>query len=326
MAPFEPLFRNPHLQTIAGHLWKRAGAENRFPIERRLFRTEPEVEVLVETQRPAGRLAGEVVLVHGLEGSGAAGYMRSLSAAALSAGYATHRFHMRTCGGTERLCRTLYHAGLTSDLLAVLRALESEASPVRPRFVVGFSLGGNVVLKLAGELGESAGELIEGVCAISTPIDLAACTRRLADRENRIYELRFLRHMRARLCATERYQPQDFAGLRSVFDIDDRITAPSFGFGDAPNYYRSQSAVHFLSSIRVPALLIQAKDDTLVPFAMYESAAVRSNPCIRLTATDYGGHVGFIGRGAARFWLDSAIVEWIRSLSAKNGRSGSSGT
>src|SRR4029079_12400993 len=104
-------------------------------------------------------------MVHGREGSGSAGYIRSLSAAALEAGFAAHRFNMRTCGGTEHLCRTLYHAGLTSDLFAVVRELEA------PVALVGFSLGGNVVLKLAGELGEEAPRWIRSVCAVSAPID-----------------------------------------------------------------------------------------------------------------------------------------------------------
>ena len=99
--PFEPLFRNPHLQTIAAHFWPRPNPGARFPIERRFIRTEPEVEVLVESQRPAGTPSATIVMLHGLEGSGKAGYMRSMSAAALAAGYAVHRFHMRTCGGTE---------------------------------------------------------------------------------------------------------------------------------------------------------------------------------------------------------------------------------
>ena len=308
MVPFVPLFRNPHLQTIAGHYWKRP--ETPFPLERRLFRTEPDVQVLVESQRPRGAVLGQVVMVHGLEGSGAAGYIRSLSAAALAAGFAAHRFHMRTCGGTERLCQTLYHAGLTSDLRAVLPQLG-------PAYLVGFSLGGNVVLKLAGELGDNAGGLVDGVCGVSTPLDLAACARRIAQPDNRLYEARFVRRMRARLCATGRYSARDFTGLRSVMELDDRITAPSFGFGDAANYYRTQSAIGYLGAIRVPALLIQAKDDTFIPFEIFESEAVRSNPRIELVATGHGGHLGFLGRGANRFWTDGAIMNWIVSQCVK---------
>src|SRR5664280_3263140 len=183
MVPFDPLLRSPHLQTVAAHFWKRPDLAAEFPVERRLYRTEPDVQVLVVSQRPDGPAAGEIVMVHGLEGSGEAGYMRSLSGAALRAGFAAHRFHMRTCGGTERLCRTLYHAGLTSDLLAVLRQFRSEGRA--PAFLVGFSLGGNLVLKLAGELGESARPLVGGVCAVSTPLDLAVCAQRIAQPENR---------------------------------------------------------------------------------------------------------------------------------------------
>jgi predicted alpha/beta-fold hydrolase len=303
VAPFVPLFRNPHVQTIAAHYWKRP--QSAAPIERTLVETEPGVQVLVESQRPAGKTRGHLVMVHGLEGSGSAGYIRSLSAAAVNTGFVAHRFHMRTCGGTEHLCNTLYHAGLTSDLLAVLRRLAS------PAFLVGFSLGGNVVLKLAGELGNRTEGVLSGVCAVSTPLDLAACARRIAQPDNRLYEARFVRRMRARLCATRRYTSRDFAGLRTVMDLDDRITAPSFGFGNAANYYRTQSAIGYLESIRVPALLIQAKDDTFIPFTIYESPAVRSNPRIEVVATEHGGHLGFLGRRPHRLWADHAIMDWI---------------
>ena len=326
MVHFDPLFRNPHWQAVAGHLWKRDGGESRFPVERRLFQTEPNVQVLVASQRPAGPVAGEIVMVHGLEGSGEAGYMRSLSAAALGAGFAAHRFHMRTCGGTERLCHTLYHAGLTSDLLAVLHQLRDEGRA--PVFLVGFSLGGNVVLKLAGELGERARPLVRGVCGVSAALDLAACVRRIAQPANRFYERRFVRRMRARLCATGRYQERNFQGLRSVKDIDDRITAPSFGFGDAANYYRTQSAIRYVDGIRVPVLLIQAMDDTIVPFDIFAAGGVpsgpRANPRIELVAPAHGGHVGFIGRRPHRFWADDAIMEWIAGQCATKSPSDSS--
>ena len=322
MVPFRPLWRSPHLQTIAAHFWKRPDAAAEFPMERRLIRTEPDVQVLVCSQRPSGTARGEIVMVHGLEGSGEAGYIRSLSVAALRAGFAAHRFHMRTCGGTEHLCRTLYHAGLTSDLLAVLRAFRAEGRA--PAFLAGFSLGGNVVLKLAGEMGEAAREYVRGVCTVSAPLDLAACARRIGERDNRLYEARFVRKMRQRMCATGRYEMGQFDGLRSVVALDDRFTAPSFGFGDAANYYRTQSAIGYLAAVRVPTLLIQAKDDTFVPFAVYQSAAVRSNPWVQLLVTEHGGHLGFIGRSPNRLWSDEAIMKWIDGTIANETSSNSS--
>ena len=174
--PSYPYFRNPHLLTIAGNYWNRVLDEQRFPVQAKLYSTEPGVQVLVHSQRPAGDPAADLVLVHGLEGSSAAGYARSLAQAALESGCAVHRFNMRSCGGTEHLSgNTLYHSGQTADLLSVIREIRAN----RPLFLIGFSLGGNVVLKLGGELGESAQDLIAGVCAVSTPIDLAACARRL---------------------------------------------------------------------------------------------------------------------------------------------------
>jgi uncharacterized protein len=308
MQKFDPLFRNPHAQTIVGHLWKRQASEALFPVQRRLCQTEPDTWVLVESQNP-GAAAEEIVMVHGMEGSGQSNYMRGLSFAALAAGYAASRFNLRACGGTERMCRTLYHAGLTSDLLAVLREYQREGRA--PVWLVGFSLGGNVVLKLAGELGDAAVPLIRGACAISSPLDLAACTRRLAAPDNRLYERCFLRQMHARACRTGRYTPADFAGIRSIIDADDRITAPSFGFGGAANYYRTQSAVRYLGDIRVPTLLIQAKDDVFIPFEVYASPAVSRNPRIKLVTTGHGGHLGFIGRKPHRFWMDHAVLDWI---------------
>ena len=314
---FRPLFRNPHVQTIAGHYWPRPRLGPQFPVERRLFRTDPGVQVLVESQRPCAGHAGGVLMVHGLEGSSQAGYMLSFSAAALRAGYAAHRMNLRTCGGTEHLCPTLYHAGLTADLLSVAQQLRGAGCG--PFYLVGFSLGGNVVLKLAGELGESASGWLSGVCAVSTPLDLARCVRQIGRRENRLYEQRFVRRMRERMCATRRFSRRDFDGLDSVFAVDDKITAPSFGFGDAENYYRTQSAINYLQAIRTPTLLIHAKDDTFIPFEIFERDEVRANPWIELVATEYGGHLGFLGRSPHRLWIDAVIIEWIQTAGVKHG-------
>jgi predicted alpha/beta-fold hydrolase len=193
--------------------------------------------------------------------------------------------------------------------LVFLQELKSKSC--RPIFMVGFSLGGNVVVKLAGEVGECGPALLAGVCAVSAPLELAACSRRMAEPDNRIYERRFVRRMRQRLCATGRYGTPDFADLTTVEAIDDRITAPSFGFGDAANYYRTQSAMRYLEGLRVPVLLIYSKDDTLVPPETFEMPAVRENPWIERIATEHGGHLGFLGRHPHRFWLDAAIMEWL---------------
>jgi predicted alpha/beta-fold hydrolase len=120
--------------------------------------------------------------------------------------------------------------------------------------------------------------------------------------------------MRKRLRATGRYRPQDLAGLHSLFEIDDRITAPAFGFGNAAHYYGTQSAWLYLPKLRVPTLLIQAQDDPLVPFGIFESTAVRENRWVSLLTPEHGGHLGFLARGGPRFWADAAAMEWVDGL------------
>ena len=258
-------------------------------------------------------------MVHGLEGSSDAGYARSMAQAALEAGFAAHRFNMRSCAGTEHLSgKALYHSGQTSDLLAVLQATKGPA----PVFLAGFSLGGNVVLKLAGELGEAAKGLLAGVTAVSTPIDLAACARRLQAPPNFIYSNRFLRRLKQRVSLKERLTPGSFSldGLervKSVYEFDDKFTAPAFGFGTADNYYATQSANQFLERIRVPALLVQAKDDPLIPFDVYNLPAFSNNPWLRLLPVDHGGHLGFVSRTKPRFWLDEVLVQWMEKVRNK---------
>jgi uncharacterized protein len=313
LRPFVPYFRNPHLLTIAGNYWHRELDESRFPIEAKFYETEPGVQILVHSQMPTPDPVAQLILVHGLEGSSAAGYARSMAQAALEAGCATHRFNLRSCGGTEHLSgRTLYHSGQTSDLLAVMRQLPRSA----PIFLVGFSLGGNVVLKLAGELGATASDLIAGVMAVSTPIDLAACVRQLDKPSNLIYARRFVARLKERIRAKERLTPGlfDLATLdlvRNIYDFDDRFTAQAFGFGTADNYYATQSSNQYLDRIRVPTLVVQAKDDPLIPFAVYDHSAFSTNPNLRLVAVEHGGHLGFISKTKPRFWLDQVLVNWV---------------
>ena len=323
MQPFDPLFKNPHLATIAGNFWPRTLDLERFPAEERYFETEPGVQVLVHTQRPHGSPKAELILVHGLEGSSQAGYARSLAQAALHAGFAVHRFNMRSCGGTETVCgKTLYHSGQTVDVLTVARTLAKEGAA--PLFLIGFSLGGNVVLKLAGELGEAACPLIAGICAVSTPIDLAACVRALKRPSNRIYAGRFVNRLKGRVRLKEQMTPGSFDLsaidlVKTVYDFDDRFTAKSFGFGTADRYYATQSSNQFLAGIRVPCLIVHAKDDPLIPLEVYTHPALTENPHIELRLVDHGGHLGFLSKRKPRFWLDGVLVDWVEHTTAALG-------
>lgn len=326
--PFTPLFRNPHLATIAGNFWRRPESEQQWPVETIVLETEPDVRVLIHSQRPFGKDGenpkGELILVHGLEGSSASGYARSMVHAALERGWVTHRFNMRGCGPTEtvdKLAITGYHAGQTSDLLAFLR--ERRRASSLPIFVVGFSLGGNVTLKLAGELADRAGELLAGVCAVSTPIDLAACAAALAERRNFIYQGRFLDRLKDRIRRKNRQAPNVYTlehlpKIRTIEEFDDHYTARLFGFGTAANYFRTQSSNQFLEHIRVPALLVQSKDDPMVPFPVYRHPAFGKNPRLTLLALDHGGHLGFLSRGKTRFWLDRTVLDWAEGNIAGN--------
>jgi uncharacterized protein len=316
---FVPLFSNPHLATIAGNFWPRTLDVRNFPVRAEFFQTEPDVQILVHSQEPKGISAPvELLLVHGLEGSSAAGYARSLSQSALTRGYAVHRFNMRSCGGTEAVSgKTLYHSGQTSDLLAVSREIYQRNG--RPLILAGFSLGGNVVLKLAGELGDAGQALLAGVIAVSTPIDLAACALQLTRPENIVYSRRFVDRLKKRIRLKESLTPGSFPlerlkDVHSVYEFDNLFTAPSFGFGTADNYYATQSANQFLERIRVPALVIQAQDDPLIPFSVYRHPAFLHNPCVTLVAPEHGGHLGFVSRNArsrTRFWLDGVLLDWI---------------
>lgn len=314
MTEFDPLFRNRHLATIAANFWPRDFSHEPYPVTAELIATEPDVRVLALHQHPGLAPAAHAILVHGLEGSHASGYMVSMAQALLKAGLSVTRLNMRSCGGSESHCRTLYHAGLTSDLASVARELHQRTR--LPLFLIGFSLGGNVVLKFAGEAGGSLAGYVAGVVGISTPIDLAACCRQMMRIENRIYEARFVSRLKERYRRRHQQFPDVFPinGLqrvRSVYEFDDRFTARHFGFGDAENYYRTQSSARYFPEIAVPALIVQAEDDPLIPFRVFREAGIESNLHLQLLSTRHGGHVGFLSRVRPRFWVDQAVVSWI---------------
>jgi len=315
---FRPLgtIRNAHLMTIAAAFWRR-----RFPGLpagiTRLFDTEPgtQVSAVCHWQRnPQDHPT--LVLLHGLEGSSESAYILGTGEKAFRQGFNVVRANQRNCGGTEKLTETLYHSGLSCDIRAIVIEL-IERNGLPEIFGVGFSMGGNLVLKMAGEFADHAPPEIRGFVAVAPAFDLATCADALAAPRNFIYNKRFVRGLRDRMrrkaaLFPQRYSIDGMREIRSVRDFDDAITARYCGFRDAADYYEKSSALQLAGAIRRPTLILTAQDDPFVPFASFEKAEVRENPYITLIAPKHGGHCAFIASegGDERFWAETRIVEF----------------
>ncbi len=318
---FVPLraVRNAHVMTIAANFWRR-----RFPRlpkgVARLFESEPGTQVLGECHwQENPREHPTLVLLHGLEGSSEAGYMLGTAEKAFVAGFNAVRLNQRNCGGTEKLTPTLYHSGLSSDIRAVVMEL-IERDGLREIFAAGYSMGGNLVLKMAGEFGASAPPELRAFVAVAPALDLASCADALVEPHNFIYELHFVKslksHMRYKASLfPERYRLKEVPGFRriaTVRDFDNVVTARFCGFQDAADYYARSSALGVVSQIRRPTLILIAQDDPFVPFAPFQDAAIAENPYITLVAPEHGGHCAFISQKGEpnRFWAEAKIVEY----------------
>ena len=258
---------------------------------------------------------GTLLIAHGLEGSSKSPYVLRMASRALDAGFQVVRLNIRNCGGTEHLGPTLYHSGLTTDLRAVAEQLTDE-----PLFIVGFSMGGNMALKLAGEWGNASPSHVKAICAVSPPIDLAECALRIAERRNRIYETRFLKRLRQTLTRKKRlmsvsYTLEAFESIRTLIDFDNAYTAPAFGYRDAFDYYAHASSSRFLHNIQVPALVVHAQDDPFIPFKVFDHSAFRENPHLQLLAPRFGGHVAFLSREQPRFWAEEQALRFFAGKS-----------
>lgn len=322
--PFIPhqRLRNGHAQTLAGTVIPRRFRVVPENSEARFFDTVPGVRVLAQCSWQKDRASRPtLVLLHGMEGSTESRYMLGTAEKTLAAGFNAVRVNTRNCGGTEHLTPTLYHAGLTEDLRHIIAELH-ERDGLDQVHIAGFSLGGNVVLKLAGEYGESAPKHLKSVSAVSASIDLSASADAIELRSNIIYNMRFVWSLRNRMrrkarLFPDRYDESRLRGIWSIRKFDDVYTAPHSGFGNVANYYQRASALQFIKRISVPTLIIHSQDDPFIPFESFKHPDVTSNPKVMLLAPSQGGHVGFIsaGReGEERFWAESMVVEFLKLI------------
>ena len=324
MKEFVPhkLLRNSHVMTIASHLWRR-----RFPLlpagEARLFQTERETQILAICHWQPRRLdAPTLVLLHGLEGSSESGYVTGTAERAWVAGFNVVRLNQRNCGGSEELTSTLYHSGLSIDIRNVLLEL-IEKDKLPALCAAGFSMGGNLVLKMAGEFASDAPPELKVFVAVAPALNLAACADALAEPRNFIYQRHFVTRLKARIRRKAalfpgKYKLNGLRKIRTVREYDDVITAPHSGFRDAADYYARSSAGQFLAAIARPTLIVAAEDDPFVPFASIRSVLDSTNPLIELLATRHGGHCAFISSSREeRFWSEGRIVEFCQRFVAR---------
>ena len=313
--------RNGHVMTV--FCWGRPRGFPRLPPpEDRLFDVERGVRVLAHChwQREAAAHPALVGL-HGLESSSRAHYMRGLADKAFARGFNVILLNQRNCGGTETLCEGLYHSGLTHDADHVVREIEREG--IDRVVVAGYSLGGNLALKLAGEYDGDPPRSLRGVCAVSPVLELAECVRALERRQNLVYQWNFVRGLKARMRRKSLTHPGRFPierlrDVRTVREFDEYFTAPHFGFRDAGDYYHRASAMRVIDRIRVPALIITAEDDPFVPVAPFGNPRLASNPNITLVVTKHGGHCGFLTAPSAAagdgYWAETRILDFAERL------------
>jgi len=335
--PFIPSrrFPNGHFQTIGAFL-----APGRMPEYKAVKHTVylPDGDRLViHDDEPERWITGDriVILLHGLCGCHGSPYIRRTTQKLRRLGVRVIRVDMRGFGDSELISRSHLHGGCSPDLQSVVGFVQ-KLSPLSKISLVGFSLGGNVVLKALGEWGKIAPPEVDSAVAVSPPIDLIRCSWNLRQGGNRIYEKYFMRRLRIRLARRRRLvENLEDSGVSPIPDrlvhFDDQFVAPVFGFKGARDYYESCSAGPLLQHVHVPTIILTAKDDPVVPFEMYDRFPMSS--FIELVATDRGGHLGFIGQTPTppgkrakrtskyqpekdldQFWMDWRICQWVTAI------------
>ena len=331
LRPFEPRrgLRNAHLQTIIGNYLRRP------PFHGETVAEEVEVDpndgsrvICHSNWQPQPERAQRltVILVHGLEGSSESRYIRGIASRAWDAGCNVVRMNMRNCGDTDHLTSTLYHSGLSNDVGAVIRHYTSQFNLERVA-LVGYSMGGNLVLKLAGEWGSEP-----PLCAVATvcpAIDLAAGADALHEPANRVYEWHFLRGLMRRYRRKVALYPEVYGNdgvgpIRSLREFDDKIVAPHCGFRDADDYYYRAASARVVDKIAVPTLILRAVDDPFVKMTPETRAKLLANPNVLLVETPHGGHCAYLSRdrGEDIHWAEASIIRYLVRVAQPGDRVG----
>jgi predicted alpha/beta-fold hydrolase len=311
--------RGGHVQTLASYFLPRR--IELPPAEARLIEVEPGAQVLCHCHWQSDREAAlTVIVVHGLEGSSDSQYMLGIAAKGLAAGMNVVRMNQRNCGGTDRLSPTLYHSGRSQDVAAVAQNL-LERDRISRFALAGYSMGGNLVLKLAGEWGREGPPEFRAVAAVCPSMNLAASADALHLPGNRVYEFHFMWKLRNRLRAKAKLFPGVFEtsrlrGLTSLRDFDDKITAYYCGFEGASDYYQRSAAANVVERIAVPALILHAANDPFIRILPETREKILSNSNITFVETEDGGHCSFLSEpnGDDGRWAEHRVLDFLRGF------------
>ncbi|QPK62360.1 hydrolase [Methylomonas sp. LL1] len=320
---------NPHLQTLYPALWRKA-----VPLDRRRERLSTADGDFIDLDWYGDNNRALVILMHGLSGSSSSGYILGLQQVLLDQGFSSVAMNFRGCSGEPNRLARCYHSGETEDIAFVYQSLR-QRYPDAAMAAVGFSLGGNVLLKWLGEQGDKLS--LFAAVAVSVPLVLSECASKLDKGFSRIYRRYLLTELKHYIRNKQRYLDQhgfdqeaeklrrlgDLSDIHSFWQYDDRVVAKLHGFKDVADYYSRASSRQFLPAIRVPTLLIQAKDDPFMTRSVLPDAAELA-PCMVMEVCSGGGHVGFVGGRklhSAAYWLDKRIPAFLREKLESSGYS-----
>lgn len=300
--------RNGHINTVYSTLFRKQAQ----PLYNRKRLTTHDGDFLdVDLlQNGQNRLA---ILCHGLEGSSLSSYIIGTGGLLAESNWDVAAINYRGCSGEINNALRMYHSGATDDLQTVIDSLIDEYDEVA---LIGFSLGGNICLKYAGEQSTQLDTRIKKVVAVSVPVDLKAGSINIGKKSNFIYEKKFIVSLSEKIKLKHQQYPEQvdvglLKSIKKLYDFDDVYTGPIHGFGGAENYYATCASKQFLKHIERDTLIVNALDDPFLPEECYPFKEVDKNDYIKMLAPKYGGHVGFVKPKGKYYWIERTISRWL---------------
>ena len=309
---------SPHAQTFGAYFLRGKYSKNRaIKHEVPLYDGD---RLVIHDDEPESWITGDriTIIISGLCGCHASPYVVRAADKLQRRGIRTFRVDMRGFGDSALISRSHIHGGKYEDLMAVIDFVR-RLSPLSKISLVGYSIGGNIVMKTLAVWGDERPDEVDSAVAVSPPIDLVHCAWNLRRRGNRVYEAYFMRELRSRLSRRRRMvkdlvDPGITPLPSRLIHFDDQFTAPCFGYRGAKEYYEDASSATQLNNVAVPTIILTAQDDPIVPFEMYSNYSM--SKYIDIVAPQQGGHLGFLGQGRDpdRHWMDWRICQWVTSL------------